>query len=203
MLWDQGWEHGLLVVRALAMAVPAAVAIGIVAFRRPRLAAAALGAAGALFTVPSLALFGFFVAPLGLGTKPAVAALAIYALLPVLRNTLTGLGGVPDEVTEAARGMGMTDAQLLRSVWFPLALPVIVAGVRVAAVTTVGIATIAYLVAAGGLGRAVFDGLGAGERPQIVAGTMCIAALALALDGFFALTERVLRRRFRPEAPAS
>jgi osmoprotectant transport system permease protein len=168
------------------------VALGIVAARRPRLAAAALGGAGVLFTVPSLALFGLLVAPLGLGPAPAVAALALYSVLPVLRNTVTGLQGVPAEVVEAASGMGMSEAQTLWRVRMPLALPVVVAGVRVAAVTAVGIATIAALVAGGGLGDSVFAGLRAGDRAQIAAATVAIVALALSVDGTLALVEQVL-----------
>ena len=180
---------------ALALAVPPAVALGIAAARRPRLAAAALGVAGVLFTVPSLALFGLLVAPLGLGRPPAVAALAIYSLLPVLRNTVVGLNGVPDDVLEAARGMGMTEAQSLRRVRLPLALPVVVSGVRVAAVTSVGIATVAYLIAAGGLGASVFGGLRADDPDRILAATAAIVLLALAFDSALGLVERALGPR--------
>jgi osmoprotectant transport system permease protein len=182
---------------ALLFAVPLAVAVGMLVFRRPRLSAAGLGVAGVLFTVPSLALFGLLVAPLGLGTRPAVVALALYSVLPVLRNTVVGLSGVPDEVTEAARGMGMTDRQVLGRVRLPLALPVIVAGVRVAAVTAVGIATIATLVAGGGLGDSVFAGLRADNRTQILAATVAIGTLALAFDGAFTVIERIVRRGLR------
>jgi osmoprotectant transport system permease protein len=145
--------------------------------------------------VPSLALFGLFVVPLGIGTSPAVAALALYALLPVLRNTVVGLTEVPSDVVEAARGMGMTEAQTLRRVKFPLALPVVVSGVRVAAVTAVGIATVAALVAAGGLGDSVFEGLQAGDRTKTLAATLVIVVLALGIDGALGFVEWGLRRR--------
>ncbi len=194
-LWRQTGEHVGLVLTALALAVPVAVALGVVVARRPRLSAAAIGAAGVLFTVPSLALFGLLVAPLGLGRPPAVAALAVYSLLPVLRNTVVGLSGVPLDVIEAARGMGMTEAQSLRRVRLPLALPLVVSGVRVAAVTAVGIATVGALVAAGGLGGSIFDGLRAGDHDRILAGTAVIVALAFAFDGGLGLLERRLRRR--------
>lgn len=180
-------------VTALALAIPPAVVLGVAASRRPRLAAAALGIAGVLFTIPSLALFGLLVAPLGLGRPPAVAALAVYSLLPVLRNTVVGLNAVPDDVMEAARGMGMTEGQSLRRVRFPLALPVVVSGIRVAAVTSVGIATIAYLIAAGGLGASVFGGLQADDQDRILAATAAIVALALAFDTGLGLLERALR----------
>lgn len=179
---------------ALALAVPAAVTLGVVVARRPRIAAAAIGAAGVLFTVPSLALFGLLVAPLGLGRPPAIAALAAYSLLPVIRNTVAGLSDVPAEVVEAARGMGMTEGQSLRRVRLPLALPLMVSGVRVAAVTGVGIATIGHLVAAGGLGRFVFDGLLANDHDRILAATGVIVALAFTVDGALGLLERALRR---------
>jgi osmoprotectant transport system permease protein len=193
-LWSETAAHARLVALALLLAVPPAVAVGVVAARRPRLAGFALGTAGVIFTVPSLALFALLVAPLGLGTAPAVAALALYSVLPVLRNTVVGLTGVPADVVEAARGMGMTEAQALWRVRLPLALPVVVAGVRVAAVTAVGVATVAALVAAGGLGDSIFAGLRAGDRTEVLAATAVIAGLALAVDGGLALVERGLRR---------
>jgi ABC-type proline/glycine betaine transport system permease subunit len=187
--------HARLVVTALALSIPPALALGVAAARRPRLAALSLGTAGVIFTVPSLALFGLFVGPFGLGSTPAVIALALYSLLPVLRNTVVGLSEVPEEMEEAARGMGMTARQELLRVRLPLALPVVVAGIRVAAVTTVGIATIGATVAAGGLGDSVFEGLRGGDRDQILAGTAAIVALALTFDGTLALVERRLWRR--------
>jgi osmoprotectant transport system permease protein len=196
-LSDQARVHARLVATALVLSVPPAVAAAVAVARRPRLAAAALGAAGVLFTVPSLALFGLLVAPLGLGTAPAVTALALYSLLPVMRNTVAGLQAVPGEALEAARGMGMTEAQALWRVRLPLALPVIVSGVRVAAVTAVGITTIAALVAAGGLGDSIFAGLRTGDTDQVLAATGLVAALALGVDGGLALVERVLPGRRR------
>ena len=180
---------------ALVLAVPPAVAVGVAAAPRPRLAGLALGAAGVIFTVPSLALFALLVAPLGLGTAPAVAALALYSVLPVLRNTVVGLTEVPADAVEAARGMGMTEAQTLWRVRLPLALPVVVSGVRVAAVTAVGMATVGALVAAGGLGDSIFAGLRAGDETEVLAATAVIAALALTVDGGLALLERWLRRK--------
>ena len=193
-LWSETAAHARLVALALVLAVPPAVALGVAAARRPRVAALALGAAGVIFTIPSLALFALLVAPLGLGTAPAVAALALYSVLPVLRNTVVGLGEVPADAVEAARGMGMTEAQALWRVRFPLALPVVVGGVRVAAVTAVGIATVGALVAAGGLGDSIFAGLRSGDETEVLAATLLIAALALAVDAGLALVERALRR---------
>lgn len=179
---------------ALLLAIPPAVAIGVAAARRPRLAGLAIGSAGVIFTIPSLALFALLVGPLGLGARPAVAALALYSVLPVLRNTVVGLQEVPPDAIEAARGMGMTERQALWRVRLPLALPVVVGGVRVAAVTAVGMATVAALVAAGGLGDSIFAGLRAGDETRVLAATAVIAALALAVDGALAAVERNLRR---------
>jgi osmoprotectant transport system permease protein len=193
-LWSETGSHARLVALALLIAVPPAMALGVAAARRPRLAAVAVGTAGVIFTIPSLALFALLVAPLGLGTPPAVAALALYSVLPVLRNTVVGLSEVPGEAIEAARGMGMTETQALWRVRLPLALPVVVGGVRVAAVTAVGVATVAALVAAGGLGDSIFAGLRAGDDTEVLAATVVIAALALTVDGCLSLVERRLRR---------
>ena len=193
-LWSETASHARLVVLALLVAVPPAVALGVAAARRPRLAALALGTAGVIFTIPSLALYALLVAPLGLGTPPAVAALALYSVLPVLRNTVVGLTEVPGDAVEAARGMGMTETQALWRVRLPLALPVVVGGVRVAAVTAVGVASVAALVAAGGLGDSIFAGLRTNDSTEVLAATFLIAALALAVDGTLALLERGLRR---------
>jgi osmoprotectant transport system permease protein len=182
------------VALALLVAIPPAVALGVAAARRPRLAALAVGTAGVIFTIPSLALFALLVAPLGLGTPPAAAALALYSLLPVLRNTVVGLNEVPADIVEAARGMGMTETQTLWRVRLPLALPVVVGGIRVAAVTAVGVATVAALVAAGGLGDSIFAGLRANDTTEVLAATAVIAALALTVDGTLALIERALQR---------
>jgi osmoprotectant transport system permease protein len=192
-LWSEAGTHARLVALALLLAVPPAVALGVAAARHPHLAALALGTAGVIFTVPSLALFALLVAPLGLGTSPAVAALALYSVLPVLRNTVVGLNEVPGDAIEAARGMGMTETQALWRVRLPLALPVVVGGVRVAAVTAVGMATVAALVAAGGLGDSIFAGLRAGDETQVLATTAVIAGLALTVDGTLALVQRLLR----------
>ena len=193
-LWSETTTHARLVGLALLLAIPPAVALGVAAAGRPRIAGLAVGTAGVIFTIPSLALFALLVGPLGLGTAPAVAALALYSVLPVLRNTVVGLQEVPPDAVEAARGMGMTETQALWRVRLPLALPVVVGGVRVAAVTAVGMATVAALVAAGGLGDSIFAGLRAGDETQVLAAITVIAALALAVDGTLALIERGLRR---------
>jgi len=182
------------VALALLIAVPPAVALGVAAAGRPRLASLSVGTAGVIFTI--LWFSGIIVAGLLLSWRraPAVAALALYSVLPVLRNTVVGLAEVPADAVEAARGMGMTETQALWQVRLPLALPVVVGGVRVAAVTAVGMATVAALVAAGGLGDSIFAGLRADDPTEVLAATLLIAALALAVDGGLALVERLLRR---------
>lgn len=192
-----------MVGTALLIAVPIAVVVGILASTRPRLASASLAIAGVIITIPSFALFGALIAPLGLGFRPTVATLALYSLLPVLRNTVVGLAEVPDEVVEAARGMGMNERQVLLRARLPLALPVIVAGIRVATVMIVGIATIGALIAAGGLGTFIFEGLRSSDRGEIIAATTVTVALAFVLDGAMAIAEHLLRRRSGHTAAAA
>jgi len=178
-------EHIVLVAVAMLVAVALGVPLGIVITRQARLRRWVLGAANVLQTVPSLALFGFLIpVPLlgGIGSRTAVVALALYALLPVIRNTYTGIVGVDPAVIEAARGMGMTNRQLLRYVELPLALGVIMAGIRVAAVISVGIATIAAAIGAGGLGTYIFRGLAMVNNQVILAGAVPAALLALVAD---------------------
>jgi osmoprotectant transport system permease protein len=149
--------------------------------------------AGVLQTIPSLALFGFLI-PLpfvgGIGARTAIVALVLYALLPIVRNTYTGILQVDPAVSEAATGLGMTDGERLRLVELPLALPVVLAGVRIAAVVSVGTATIAAAVGAGGLGTYVFRGIATVDTRLILAGAVPAAILALAVDGLLARVER-------------
>src|SRR5262245_44138982 len=155
-------EHLWLTLLATALATAIGLPAGIALYRRPALARPALALAGVMQTVPSLALFGLLIPlPLvgGIGARTAVIALVLYALLPILRITVTGLRGVDPAVREAAVGMGMTGGQLLRMVELPLAFPVILAGIRVAAVVSVGTAAIAAAIGAGGLGTFVFRGI--------------------------------------------
>ena len=197
-LWSATLTHGRIVLTALAASVPASVVLGVVAADRRKLSAVALGVAGVVITVPSYALFGLLVAPLGIGTPPTVVALALYSVLPVLRNTVVGIQEVPAETLEAARGMGMTNRQTLTRVRIPLAMPVILAGVRTATVMIVGITTIAAYIAAGGLGTFVRDGLTSQNRSEIIAATACIVALAFSFDGLLALLQGFLGRRTHP-----
>jgi osmoprotectant transport system permease protein len=186
-------QHLALVLAATLAAAASGVPLGILMTRRERLAAPLLGLANVIQTVPSLALFGFLIPlPLlgGIGARSALIALVLYALLPILRNTYTGLRQVDAAVLEAATGLGMSDGERLRLVELPLALPVILAGVRTAAVLSVGTATIAAAIGAGGLGTYIFRGLATVDARLTLLGAIPAAALALLADGLLALLER-------------
>jgi osmoprotectant transport system permease protein len=187
-------QHLGLVTVSVGIAVGLGVPLGILIARRARLRTPILAIANVLQTIPSLALFGFLLAvPLiGLGARNAIIALVAYSLLPIVRNTYTGISGVDPAVREAALGMGMTDGQLLRLVELPLAAPVMLAGVRVAAVIGVGITTIAAAIGAGGLGVFIFRGLSMVDNGVIMAGAVPAALLALLVDGGLHLIERKL-----------
>jgi osmoprotectant transport system permease protein len=189
-------EHVWLVLWAMLIAIAIGVPLGILVTRRPWLSKPILGGANIAETIPSLALFGFLLPVPWLGERAerlAVVALALYALLPIIRNTATGITGVDPAVREAARGMGMTDRQILFQVELPLSLSTVIAGVRVATVLTIGIATIASAVGAGGLGEFIFRGLAMVNNQLILAGAIPAALLALAADFGLALLERRLR----------
>ncbi len=190
-------EHLALVGLSMAAAVAIALPAGIALARRAASQRWALGFASVLQTIPSLALFGFLIPiPLvgGIGKRTAVVALALYALLPILRNTVTGIRGVDAAVRESAVAMGMTSAQILRQVELPLAARTILAGVRIAAVTTIGTATIAAAIGGGGLGVFIFRGVASVDTGQILAGAVPAAGMALAADALLAWIER----RFSP-----
>ena len=172
------------------------IPLGVLAVRRPWLSNPILGGANIAETIPSLALFGFLLPIPWLGGRAdrlAITALALYALLPIIRNTVAGISGVDAPVREAARGMGMTESQILMKVEIPLAFSTILAGVRVATVLTIGIATIAAAVGAGGLGEFIFRGLAMVNNQLILAGAIPAAALALAADFLLGILERRLR----------
>src|SRR5919106_5299629 len=178
-------EHLWLVFIATLVAVAIGIPTGILITRRQSLRSPVLGIANVMQTIPSLALFGFLI-PLpfigGIGTRTAIVALVLYALLPVIRNTVTGILGVDKNVREAAVAMGMTDRQILWQVEMPLAMSVILTGVRVAVVICVGVATIAAAVGAGGLGTYIFRGLRQNDNNLLLAGAIASAALALLCD---------------------
>jgi len=189
-------EHLRLVGLSMLFAIVAGVPLGIAITRWRRLNKPVLGTASVIQTIPSLALFGFLLAVPWLGERAdriAVLSLALYALLPIIRNTYTGITGVDQAIVESGRGMGMTDRQLLFQVELPLALPTIIAGVRVATVLTVGVATIAAAIGAGGLGEYIFRGLAMVNDQLILAGAIPAAALALFADFGLDLLEKRLR----------
>src|SRR5689334_2758854 len=190
-------EHLLIVAIVMAIAIAIGLPAGILISRRAGARPVLLGFANVMQTVPSLALFGFLI-PIpfvgGIGPRTAIIALVLYALLPILRNTFVGIAGVDAAVCESAVAMGMTDAQLLRMVQLPLAARTILAGIRVATVTTIGTATIAAEIGAGGLGVFIFRGVASVDSAQILAGAVPAALLALAADGGLAWIERRLSR---------
>jgi osmoprotectant transport system permease protein len=179
-------EHFVLVLISIAIALAIGIPTGILLTRRPMLRTGVLGFANVMQTVPSLALFGFLIPiPLigGIGKRTAIVALVLYALLPILRNTLVGILSVEPAVRESAIAMGMTGRQLLWQVELPLASRTILAGVRVATVTTIGTATIAAAIGGGGLGVFIFRGIASVDTTQILAGAVPAALLALISDG--------------------
>ena len=189
-------EHLALVSLSMAIAVAIGVPLGMALVSSPRLRTASLAVANIFQTIPSLALFGFLI-PLpfigGIGMRTAIVALVLYALLPILRNTYVGLTGIDPAILEAAEAMGMTESQVLFRVRFPLATSVILAGIRTATVITIGVATIAAAIGAGGLGTFIFRGVAMVSDAVILAGAIPAALLALLADFLLGLLERRLR----------
>jgi len=186
-------EHIVLVLIAMTIAIALAVPGGILLTRRAGWRGPLLGFANVMQTVPSLALFGFLIpVPLigGIGRHSAILALVLYALLPILRNTMTGILGVDRAVRESAVAMGLTDGQVLFQVEIPLAARTILAGIRVATVTTIGTATIAAVIGGGGLGVFIFRGISTVDAGQILAGAIPSALLALGADATLGWVER-------------
>ena len=189
-------QHIWLVGIAMLLAVAVGVPLGIIVTRHPWLSKPILGGANIAETIPSLALFGFLLPVPWMGERAdrlVIVALTLYALLPIIRNTSTGIESIDPAVRQAARGMGMTENQILWQVELRLAVPTILAGVRVATVLTIGIATIAAAVGAGGLGEFIFRGLAMVNNQLILAGAIPAAALALLADFILGVLERRLR----------
>lgn len=194
-IFSRTLEHLGLVTAAMTVAVLIGIPLGIAVTRRPTLRRWVLGTANVIQTIPSLALFGFLIpVPFlgGIGATTAIVALTLYALLPILRNTYTGIAGVNAPVLEAALAMGMTQRQILWKVELPLSMGVILAGVRVAAVICIGVATIAAAIGAGGLGVFIFRGVAMVSNPVILAGAIPAALLAIAVDLIFGVVEKRL-----------
>jgi len=190
-------EHLWLVGVSMLLAIAIGVPLGILLTRRPKWKAVVLGSTNVIQTIPSLALFGLLLPLPLLGARAdrlAIVALALYALLPIVRNTYVGIAGISPPVREAAIAMGLTSGQLLWHVELPLALPVMLAGIRVAAVITIGVATIAAAIGAGGLGEFIFRGIAMVDNGVILAGAIPAALIALAADTLLSGVEKLLVR---------
>ncbi|MFP3590441.1 ABC transporter permease/substrate-binding protein [Chryseobacterium sp. SIMBA_038] len=196
-LLTQITQHLGLTFLSLLLAIVVGVPLGILIARKRKLSSSVLGVAGILQTIPSIALLGFMIPAFGIGATPAIAALLIYALLPIIRNTYTGITEVNPTVIEAAKAMGMNKTQLLFKVEIPLAMPVIIAGIRTAAVINVGVATLASFVAAGGLGEFIFGGISLNNTNMILAGAIPAALLAVLLDQAIAVLQKSGYRLFQ------
>jgi osmoprotectant transport system permease protein len=191
-------EHVVIVMIAVTIAILAGIPLGTFAHRRRRSGGFALRVTDLIQTIPSLALFGFLI-PLpwigGIGARPAIVALVLYSLLPIVRSTLVGLRRVDPFVREAAVAMGMDDRQLLWSVELPLATPSIVAGIRIATVTAIGVATIAAAIGGGGLGTLIFRGVAMVDTRLILSGALPAAGLAIVADLVLTRVESHFARR--------
>src|SRR5215475_2436781 len=197
-------QHVILVSASTMVAVAVGVPLGIFSARRPRLASPLIGLASIVQTIPSLAMFGFLLpVPLlgGIGARAALVVLILYGLLPIARTTIAGLRSIDPSIREAGVAMGMTSRELLRQVELPLALPSIVAGVRVAAVVAVGSATITAAIGAGGLGEYIDRGLSMVDTTVILAGAIPAALLAIVVDASLWWLERQLSARRRTRSP--
>jgi osmoprotectant transport system permease protein len=182
-IWHAVWEHLFLTGIAVGLGLAIALPLAIVAFRWRRTEAPILGVTGTIYTIPSLALLGFLIPITGLTTTTAEIALVGYTLLILVRNVIAGLDAVSPDVREAAKGMGFTPRRQLVKVELPLAFPAILAGIRIATVTTIGLVTITALIGAGGLGQLINDGLINDFRTKTVLGAVLSVALAVVIDG--------------------
>lgn len=175
-------QHLGLTIAAVIVAILVGVPLGILITRKRNLAGPIIGIANVIQAVPSLALLGFLIPVLGIGSTPAIVMVFLYSLLPIVKNTYTGLKNINPDMIEASKGMGLTGTQTLKMVQLPLALPVIMAGIRIAAVTAVGLMTIAAFIGAGGLGYLVFTGVQRVDNYMILAGAIPACILALVMD---------------------
>jgi len=196
-LLHQTLQHLGLTFISLLLAILVGLPIGVLIARRARFSGPVLAFAGILQTIPSIALLGFMIPVLGIGAKPAIVALLIYALLPIIRNTYTGIIGIDQHITEAAKALGMKEMQMLMKIEIPLAMPVILAGIRTATVINVGVATLASYIAAGGLGEFIFGGISLNNTNMILAGAIPAAMLAIILDALLALIQKLDFKKLR------
>jgi osmoprotectant transport system permease protein len=196
--WDQVaialGQHVTISLTALFIAFAIALPVGIAAARSERVYAAAITITGLLYTIPTLAFLALLIPLVGLGRTNAIIAMVAFSLVVLIRNVATGIRGVSAEVVDAARGMGMDAQRILLRIELPLAAPVIVAGLRVAAVTVISVTVAAAYVNAGGLGTLIFNGIAGDHAPKIWSGALTACALAIAVDGTLALLERHLSK---------
>lgn len=188
-IWQLSLEHLRISLTALVIAIPIALLVSVIGVRLKPARQPLLWTVGVLYTVPSLAMLAFLIPTQGLGLRPTLILLVMYAQVFLVRNTVTALTGVDPDVLEAARGVGMTPLQVLRRVTFPLALPVILAGVRISLITIIGLAILGGWVNAGGLGELLFAGVNTNNPPKVLAGLVAIVVLALTTDLVIRLLE--------------
>ncbi|MHC6179954.1 ABC transporter permease/substrate-binding protein [Clostridium sp. JNZ X4-2] len=188
-------QHIELTLLSVVIAILIGVPLGILIEKKKKLSSAVIGIANVVQAIPSLALLGFLIPILGIGSKPAIVMVILYSLLPIIKNTYTGLIGIDSNIIESAHGMGMTESQILKIVKLPLALPVIMAGIRISAVTAVGLMTIAAFIGAGGLGYMVFTGVQSVNNNMILAGAIPACILALAIDFLIGKIEKSATKR--------
>jgi osmoprotectant transport system permease protein len=182
VVWDKTLEHLSLSLEALAIALPLAFVLGVLATRVRWLTTPLVTLVSILYTVPSFAFMAFLIPSLGIGREPALVILVTYAQLFLVRNIVAGLNSVDPAVLEAARGLGMNEWQLFFKVWLPLSMPVIVAGIRTALLAIIAIATLTGYIKSGGLGEIMFTGIGRNYPSQVFAGVIAVAALAIVTD---------------------
>lgn len=190
-VWPRLVEHLTISSISLLIALVIALPLGLFLSRRQDVATPVLVVLGIIYTIPSFALFAFLVPFTGIGAQPAIIALVLYSLVVLVRNTMVGFNGVDPAVKEAARGMGMSSSQVLWRVEVPLALPVIVAGARIATLATVALTSIAAWIGAGGLGQLLREGINSSSK--LYAGVICVGAMAIGFDLIFRLVERIVQ----------
>lgn len=189
------WQHIAISLTALSIAFALSLAIGMVAARREKLYGAVMTVSGILYTIPTLAFLAFLIPVVGLGRTNAIITMVAFSLMILIRSVATGIRAVPADVIDAARGMGMNPGQIMRHIELPLALPLIVAGLRVSAVTVISVTVVAAYVNAGGLGTLIFNGIASDHPAKIWAGALTVCALAIVVDLVLALTEKKLKRQ--------
>lgn len=189
------WEHIVISLTALTIAFALSLVIGIVCARRDKLYGAVMTISGILYTIPTLAFLAFLIPVVGLGRTNAIITMVAFSMMILIRSVVTGIREVPADVIDAARGMGMNPGQIMRRIELPLALPLIVAGLRVSAVTLISVTVVAAYVNAGGLGTLIFNGIASDHAAKIWAGALTVCTLAIVVDLLLALTERKLRRQ--------